>query len=545
MELFIIFTGLLFSVFATLILSYISIATMVGPWIAPTIVLICHILLAGMRNGKKKTSWLVSIQAIGGGGGIIATGIGFAFPMLYFLDPGTFKTLMASPGHFCLFLSVLCIVAGGLGLVLGNYLTPSLVDAQALPFPVSNLTTQIATTDSSREQTGMLLGGIIGTGVLCALRDGIWAFKGILKKTYYAMPWFFGKEAAFSIWPILWAIGFSVGLPITIPLVIGMIAKYAVVLPLSQHALYLPLRVFKPVEPETFAIAFCSGLVACELILQLPGFIKKLWARKQSPHHMPAHAKLQVFCQNIANAIRSWSPITLSIASALLVSTMLFLYIYDFSITAQLLLLIFSGIAVLSICTIGGKIGMIPFGRYSTFIVVPLFLLFNLSPLQATIVCVFFNIAAAAASDLLFDIKSGDLVGISRCKMYRYQWIGLIGSALCIGMVLWLLFSNLELGSEALFAQRSKAKALLLQSLNLDTTIVFLGICFGWVLKRFKINSTMVFGGLVMPNSVTLGLLIGSLGTLLVKKQERWAPLCAGILAADSLWVMATILLAK
>ncbi len=545
MELFIIFAGLLFSVFATLILSYISIATMVGPWIAPTVVLICHILLAGMHNGKKKTSWLVSIQAIGAGGGIIATGIGFAFPMLYFLDPATFKTLMANPWHFCLLLSLLCLIAGGLGLLLGNYLTPSLVDDQALPFPVSNLTTQIATTNSSGEQTAMLLGGIIGTGTLCALRDGIWAFKGILKKTYYLMPSFFGKEAALSIWPILWAIGFSVGLPITIPLLIGMIAKYTVVLPLSQHALYLPLSLFKPIEPETFAIAFCSGLVACELILQLPGFIKKLYRRKQSADHVRTHAKLQAFYQQITNAARSWSPVMLGITGVLLISTLLFLHIYEFSIMAQLLLLIFSGIAVLSICTIGGKIGMIPFGRYSTFIVVPLFLMFSLSPLQTTIVCVFFNIAAAAASDLLFDIKSADLVGISRRKMYHYQWIGLIGSALCIGMVLWLLFSNLELGSEALFAQRSKAKALLLQSLNLDTTIVFLGICFGWILKRFKINSTMVFGGLVMPNSVTLGLLIGSLGTLLVKKQERWAPLCAGILAADSLWVMASILFSK
>jgi hypothetical protein len=545
MELFIIFAGLLFSVFATIILSYISIATMVGPWIAPTIVLICHILLAGMRNGKKKTTTLVSIQAIGAGGGIIATGIGFAFPMLYFLDPATFKTLMANPWQFCLLLSLLCLLAGGLGLLLGNYLTTSLVDEQALPFPVSNLTTQIATTDSSSEQTGMLLGGIIGTGVLCTLRDGLWAFKGIIKKTYYAAPSLLGKEAAFSIWPILWAIGFSVGLPITIPLVIGMIAKYVIVLPLSQHALHLPFSLFKPLEPETFAIAFCSGLVACELILQIPGFIKKLFSRKRASTKHDLHAKLQTLLLNLTSAIRSWSPVTIGVSSALLIGSMVFLHIYQFSIATQLLLLIFSGIAVLSICTIGGKIGMIPFGRYSTFIVVPLFLLFSLSPLQATIVCVFFNIAAAAASDLLFDIKSADLVGISRRKMYRYQWIGLIGSALCIGIVLWLLFSNLELGTEALFAQRSKAKALLLQSLNLDTTIVFLGICFGWVLKRFKINSTMVFGGLVMPNSVTLGLLIGSLGTLLVEKQERWAPLCAGILAADSLWVMATILLAK
>jgi membrane protease YdiL (CAAX protease family) len=160
-------------------------------------------------------------------------------------------------------------------------------------------------------------------------------------------------------------------------------------------------------------------------------------------------------------------------------------------------------------------------------------------------VCVFFNICAAAASDLLFDIKSADLVGISRKKMYQYQWIGLLAASLCIGIILWLLFTHLELGSEALFAQRGKAKALLLQSLNLDSSIVLLGLLFGWILKQFKVNSTMVFGGLVMPNSVTIGLALGSLATLIVKKPEKLQPLSAGILAAESLWIMGSIILSR
>jgi hypothetical protein len=79
----------------------------------------------------------------------------------------------------------------------------------------------------------------------------------------------------------------------------------------------------------------------------------------------------------------------------------------------------------------------------------------------------------------------------------------------------------------------------------MDANIVLLGIGFGWILKRFKINSTMVFGGLLMPNGITIGLLLGSLGTLLTKKTDRWVSLCAGILAAESLWVMVSILLNK
>jgi hypothetical protein len=546
MEPFIIVAGVLFSVIATVILSYISIATMVGPWIAPTIVLIGHVGLAFMRSSKKKTATLVSIQAIGAGGGIVATGVGFALPMLYFLEPETFMALMAAPQSFCLFISALCLIAGGIGLLLGKYLTKPLLDQQQLPFPVSNLTVQIASSDASGSQTRTLLAGIIGSGIICAIRDGFGSIAGVIKKTYYLAPSFLGKEAALSVWPTLWAIGFSVGLPITIPLVIGMLAKYVVISPLAQHANYLPISLFKPLDPEVFAVAFCSGLVACELILQAPGMLKNVWKNKgKARQSLDFSKKLLALAHKGLASMRTWSGISIATCSTLAVACTGFLSWHGFNLGAQVLLISFCAMATYSICSIGGKIGMIPFGRFSTFIVIPLLLMFSLSPLQATIVCVFFNIAAATASDLLFDMKSADMTGISRKKMYGYQWLGLVACAASIGIVLWLLFTNLELGSEALFAQRSKAKALLLQSLHMDANIVLLGIGFGWILKRFKINSTMVFGGLLMPNGITIGLLLGSLGTLLTKKTDRWVSLCAGILAAESLWVMVSILLNK
>jgi hypothetical protein len=542
----IVLPGLLFCVFSCIILSYISIATMVGPWIAPTIVLICHILFVFMKNSKEKTRYLIGIQAIGAGGGIIATGIGFAFPMLYFLEPNALASMLSNPWYFCIFFMVLCLSAGSLGLLFGSYLTKPLIDEQQQPFPVSNLTVQVATSDASPQQAKMLLGGVLGTGVLCVLRDGVFSLGAVIRKNYYLFPSVLGKEITLSIWPMLWAIGFTVGVSVTIPLIIGMVAKYVVVFPLAQHAVYLPFSFFQPMATENFAIPFCSGLVACELLLQLPKYAKKML--KQSKNT----GKKDVIVRYIANIrvmlsglLQQYSWATMSLIAATVVSSCGFLSFYGFSFGAQVLLLLFTMMATSIICTIGGTIGMIPFGRYSTFIVVPLVLLFGLSPIQSTIVCVFFNICAAAASDLLFDMKSADLVGISRKKMYQYQWIGLLGASLCMGIILWLLFTNLELGSEALFAQRSKAKALLLQSLNLDFSIVFLGILFGWVLKRFRVNSTMVFGGLVMPNSVTIGLALGSLATLVIKKPEKLQPLCAGALAAESLWIMGSIIFGK
>lgn len=549
MELFIIGIGVFFTVFSTIILGYISIATMVGPWIAPTLVLLGHTILSLYRPKDPKmpaTQSIAWMQAIGAGGGIIATGVGFALPMLYFLDAPAFNSLLESPLTFSVFLAVLCLIAGGLGLLLARCWQNKFIDDTSLPFPVSNLTNVVIFSPSKGSQAKQLLSGIMGTITLCALRDGIGKIGGILSKTYYLFPSFLAKEAAFSIWPSLWAIGFTVGTTITTPLLVGLLAKYIVIFPLSQHANYLPFKLFDPMAPETFAIAFCSGLVLCEIIFSLPKYLKKWFKMAYSSTKQSTsigRRMVQFFTAKFSapkTPTFSWSFIIQTSITSL--ATYLFLSYFQFSLVSQLLLVIFTILATYSICQIGGKIGMVPFGRYSTFIVVPLLLLFKLTPLQATITCVFFDVCAATASDLLFDYKLGQINNLDSKRMYRYQWIGLIATTLVIGIFLWLLFTHLQLGSEGLFAQRSKAKALLLQSLYFDKYIVLLGIGFGWILKKCKVNPTMVFGGLIMPNSISIGIVLGSITSRLVPKPEQLQPLCAGALAAESLWILISII---
>jgi hypothetical protein len=540
--------GIIFSLFSALVLSYISIATMVGPWIAPTIVLLCHSLFWSWRkNQAGKTNTITAIQAIGAGGGIIATGLGFALPMLYFLDEGIFNSWLASPWYFCGIITLLCVVAGGLGLLAGQHLAKTFTIDPSYPFPVSKLTHNIITTsDHNPIQSRLLLGGIMGTTLLCLLRDGIWRIKPLLEKTYYLLPGTLGTTMALTIWPTLWAIGFSVGLPITLPLLIGLISKYVVIAPLLHHASYLPFQLFEPMSAETFTVAFCSGLIMCELLLSLPGLLVKQAKRIKALRWSHIINKLNTVRSGLHKALTkdNLSAAGWQECALVLVGSIVLLTYFQFSILTQCTFIVLCLMATYAICQIGCKIGMVPFGRFSTFIVVPLLLLFKLSAIQATIVCVFFNICAATASDLLFDFKTGDMVGIDRKTMYRYQWVGLLATSIGVGLFLWLLCTHLHLGSEALFAQRGKAKALLLQSLHFNHYIVGLGIAFGWLLKKFKINSSMVFGGLIMPSSVTFGLVIGSLGTLLTKNREKYQALAAGSLAAESLWVLLTILAA-
>ena len=71
MQFFIIAMGVLFSLFSVLVLSYISMATMVGPWIAPTLVLFGHMIFS-LKRSKTDADWqaVAWMQAIGAGGGI-------------------------------------------------------------------------------------------------------------------------------------------------------------------------------------------------------------------------------------------------------------------------------------------------------------------------------------------------------------------------------------------------------------------------------------------------------------------------------------------
>lgn len=503
-------------------------ATMVGPWIAPTLVLLGHCLYSFIKNKNEaqQVRDIVIMQAIGAGGGIIATGIGFAMPMLYFLDEPLFTSMLAQPWYFCGILAALCLVAGALGLWYARWDHAHFLNTSIYRFPVSELTYNVITSHTQPHLAKNFMLGSLGTVILCFLRDGFWHFKGFINKTYFF--------DSLSISPTLWAIGFSVGISTALPLFIGLIAKYVIVYPLANHALYLPFKLFEPISSDTFSIAFCSGLIVSELLISLPGYVAK-WRKNLTT-------------STISQALwvstkTSWlkKPHFLEFCS-IIFGIFLLLRFYSFPLLAQICLVLFTLFATKAICQIAGKIGMLPFGRFSTFIVVPLLLIFRLNAVQATIVCIFFDICAATASDLLFDYKIGDLCALNRKDMYTYQWIGLIVTAASIGIIFWLLFTNLHLGSEALFAQRGKAKALLLQSLHFDKYIVFCGILFGWLLKRLKISPTMVFGGLIMPTSISIGLILGGIGTKLVKKPDNLQPLCAGMLAAEALWIIITIL---
>ena len=88
--------SIILTIFAVTIMSYVSMATPIGPWIAPTLALCAIGMVRGM-SGYSRETLLVHALSAGSIGGIAATGVAFSFPALHFLMPEMFAQWVAQP----------------------------------------------------------------------------------------------------------------------------------------------------------------------------------------------------------------------------------------------------------------------------------------------------------------------------------------------------------------------------------------------------------------------------------------------------------------
>jgi hypothetical protein len=535
MSIFGLIISILLTFFSTFVLAYISMATMIGPWIAPTIVLIAGLVLKIASGKVNRTRELVLIQTVSSVGGIVATAAGFTFPTLYFLDRPTFNCLLSNMPSFCLIIGALCLSGGSLGILLGRAFRRKFLaktDAnRELSFPVSQLVYKTITSQSQAKQTKQMLFGFSISGIICFLRD---FFKF---KQFFAFRSIFGQTFPIIIMPMLLAIGFIVGTNIVFPLLVGMLSKYFILYPVNHHSTYLPFRLFHVLDKKIFAMAFCSGLILADVlpgILRYPSIIMNS-IKKYSGFSYAQ--KINNFSLKPAKLFKNFEVI-LS-----LISIFFLMFYFNFPSLVFVVMIPLTIISAYNISYLGCKIGFVQIGRFTTFVMIPIILLFKLTPLQITILCVLISVCITTASDVLFDYKIGDLCKISHKTIYRYQWLGLLITALGLGFFLWLLFTNLQIGTTELFAQRGKARALLIQSFSFNWTVLFLGFLYGFILKKLRISPSMVFGGVIMPNALTLGLVFGALGTLFVKDKKAHIPLFSGIFAGESIWLIASIVI--
>lgn len=526
---YLILVTLLLSCFSTAVMSYISMATAIGPWISPTLVL-CAYILFKIALQQIRTESMIWVVAAGSVGGIVATAVGFSFPALYFLDQSLFNSMLAQPFYFALFIGVLVLVSGWFGIWIANLLEQRMLADTHLPFPTGQLVYKMIAAGNQYKQSLQLLVGALLFVTHAVLQGDIGQLPRLLPSSFsllsarslgiIALP---SIVLDMTIVPMLLAIGFVTGHVIALPLLVGAVGKIILLDPL--HTFW-----FAHITSTEFSLAFCSGMV-------LIGAVSSMFYLPKTIYRIIKDIKL-----------KKWSDFekeSLVFTRRYIIELVLILILFSFcawylqcSALVGLYLLVTTYLCVYNMVYIGAKTGLAYLGRFATFVMVPAMLLFPLNYTQLICIATFVEIAGGVAVDILCNRKTAQLADVPMKNIIRAQYIGLCLTSLSIGMIFWLLVTTLQLGSPALCAYKAQARQLLIHVGHFNYYVLIVGMMCGWLLSKMRINPGMVLGGILMPLNVSLGLIIGGLVALLVRQKEYWYPFWSGIFAANSIWML-------
>lgn len=523
----IVITSVALSICSTMIMSYISMATPIGPWIAPTVILCALLIYAWCLRANRLQDALVYTTLSASVGGILATACGFTFPTLYFLDAASFNQLLARPFYFCLLCSVCTGTAGWYGIWLARCMQPVIFSGH-LPFPIAHLMYKMIVVQQELSKAYELAVGFVATTLFCIAQDGLCRLPSVLPKTVVVcskMQYGFLNlpPLHLDLWPMLWAIGFVTGHLIVMPLLIGSVSALFLIRPLQE--LFFPMM-----SCMDFMLAFCSGMVVSGALLAC---IPKKRTRWRAMINAPFYNIVQ-----LVERMSGCNRLLMYEGLFMLTCIVILLWYVGFTFFMQGYLLIGVAICTYQIVIIAGKIGLAQLGRFATFVLVPALFIFRLDALQIMVIALFVEVSAGVAVDVLCGRKMAMLTDVDMRRVTYFQYGGLIVSCSVIGIIFWLLITNLGLGSPELFAQRAQARALLVHAQQFDFVVLVLGALYGFVLKYVHVNPMLVLGGILMPLNLSLGLVLGGLAAYASRNAERWFALWSGVFAANSLWMV-------
>lgn len=520
--------SILLSLFSTTVMSYVALATPIGPWIAPTLVFIA--LLCSKLCSRITSSSMAYAVSAGSVGGIMATACAFSFPTIYFLDPALFNEWMQSPIFFSGMLGIFSFLAGSFGLFIADISEKTLIVEQNLSFPIGQMIHKMIMAQQQIRKAYELMAGFCASALFSFLQGGLMLAQTIIPKSItlfsasqwciFAMP---RMVVNLDIAPMVWAIGFVTGHVIALPLAVGALANIFLVNPVQRSF-------FSHLSATEFTLAFCSGIVLFITMMSVFGM----------PQQMMNGIKNGMKKINDNNGAFKYLFDTqkMIISAFIAIALMLFLSYFQFPLHVQLYLVVCSIITTYQIAAIAGRIGLALLGRFATFVMVPAMLIFNLDYVQIVFIATFVEMSGGVAADVLFGRKLAQLSDISHETTRRYQLLGLLIASASIGIIFWLLINHFGLGSPELFAYRAQSRQLLIQAKNFDYIVLMLGGVFGMILQSIKLNPMLVLGGLLMPLDMTLGLVFGGLLAAIAKDKEEYYPFWSGVFAGNSICML-------
>jgi len=504
--------------------------TPIGPWVEMIMVLTASGIirtLARRYTSAQQATAITAITAASGIAGIVGTACGFVIPTIYFLDAQAYATWFTSPYVAWVSMASLVCAAGGWGMVLAWHGRTWFLRNQRMPFPVGEMVHNIVHMGKQLWSIASLATGFFATIGYGVLQHTMQIVPRLWRLTHRAFTWGYVTIPKLAIQldiaPMLIAIGFVAGHVLAVPLCVGIVTKLGVLEPLYRY-------LSPATEYNDAVLAFGSGLLLYSTITSFTKFPYIIvsgyrWMR-------------DTYRSMRNNHVQSYLQPSLAFVSGAVLLSIAVLWGANFSFVSQLYTVALTTLCVYQILIIAGRVGLAPFGRFATFLMLPGTLLFAFQATHITVISAFVAIACGVAADTLFGQKAADTKDVSTATVTRYQCFGLIVAALTIGPVLWLLFTKLGLGTPELLAQRAQARAALISVYQFDHALLACGFIWGVVLHLCGINATLVFSGLLFPVTFSAMLIIGGMLTKVTRNTKAWEPLFSGIFAANSLWLV-------
>jgi hypothetical protein len=492
-------------------------ATSIGPWISPGIILLSNILVLNTGWFKNQKNDFSLLNQVGASlAGLAATAIGFCLPTLYFLDPTSFAELIKHPIQFCMYLGFLMFSAGSLGTLAIITFGKTILD-QAKDSPISNLFVKTHTQSIEQHPGPSIFVGAGSSSILCLLRDGLAFGKTVVIPSL--------KGASFFAKPTMLAVGYTLGKNIIAPLVAGILLQKFFIYPIATSQNFFGLKLASR-DPIALSTAFCCGILLFELVAPLFKLV--------APKRLKSLAyTVTLYCANFTTNLNKLWPTVLAISLSLFLLKKL-----QFSFSAGLFIIICSIIASIEISRFLVEYGMVPFGRFATFVMLPAITLFSIGSVQITTLCLFVTLTCAAGASLTMQRGVAQIAKLKTKSVDFQHWFSLAICSLTIGAIFWLLLSQLQPGSSELFAQRGKMRALLISAPELEKILVATGLAFGFLFQQLGFSVTMIFGGLAMPQELSFSLIIGALIRYLIPKTSSTENFWAGVFVGEAVLII-------
>jgi len=462
--------------------------------------LLCLKLVARLSGRPTDVHEVNITQTMASVGGILAAGVCFTIPALYFLDETLFQSFSNNINYFIVVVFFIGLFGGFGGVYLSSRLRSRLVEEEALPFP-----TGIAAADTIKASTSetknlkYLMIPFILVFIYTSIRDGIMErFKGIIP--FFIGTNLYGFNLQLGLIPMTLGGGYLIGFKTAMTWLAGCLISNWIFQPILLNMANISADDLNLnyILPMGVGLVIGSGVV---LIFKTSLKMIKLSNLKIRP----IYGQLKFI---------RYPRVFILVASSLLLSMILKVHIIP-SLLAIIGLWLMTHIAA----RMSGETNIDPMEILAVAVVIVINLFFHIPQFKSIMVAAIIAVSVGVAADLLFDYKAGYILETKPSLLTKAQLIGVVSASAVVGISLVSLLKSYQLGSPDLFALQSQIVAYMLG--NINWYLLLSGLILG-VMITLSGFSGLAFGvGFFIPMFFTTGFAIGGVLKYIVDKKAR------------------------